>query len=209
METRRNDIVNVLIVDDHRLYSDGLNTMLGPESGIKVLGQVYDSREVREKIAECAPHVVLMDYNMPYINGMELTKLLLAEKPELKILILSIHNEERLIESFRSVGAKGYLFKTASAHEVVLATRKVYAGEYYFPGTGTADTNTNEGLLKELKLSARETEIIQLMKAGLKTREIAKKLKVSDYTVEMCRKNIKLKAAVKGEADFVRFINQL
>lgn len=203
------DIVKILIVDDHRLYSDGLRTMLGPEHGIEVLGQVYDSRDAKESIAACKPHVVLMDYNMPHLNGMELTKLLLNECPDLKILILSIHNEERLVESFRSVGARGYMSKTASAGEVVTATRKVYDGEYYFPGTDTSSNNTNLSLLKKLKLSSREEEVVQLMKAGLKTREIAVKLKVSEYTVEMCRKNIKLKVGVKAEADFIRFIGKL
>lgn len=203
------DVVKVLIVDDHRLYSDGLNTMLEPEPGINVLGQVYDSREAKEKIAECDPHVVLMDYNMPHINGIELTKLLLSERPDLKILILSIHNEERLTESFRSIGAKGYLFKTASASEVVLATRKVHEGGYYFPETGEQRVHVDDNFLKKLKISSRELEVLQLIKTGLKTKEIANKLKISYYTAETHRKNIKLKIGLKGEADFIKFIKGL
>jgi len=206
---RSNATVNVLIVDDHRLFNDGLNTMLESEPAINVLAQVYDSREAREKINQLAPHVVLMDYNMPYLNGIELTKLLLSERPDLKILILSMYNEDRLIESFKSIGARGYLFKTAPTKEVISAAQKVYAGEYYFPPTNEKSIQEEESLLKKLKLSSRELEVIQLIKAGLKTKEIADRLQISYYTAETHRKNIKLKVGVKGEADFIKVICEL
>lgn len=208
MTKTASDIIKLLIVDDHRLYSDGLSAMLSPEYGIEVLGQVYDSRLARERIATCNPHVILMDYIMPHLSGVDLIKLLLRESPDLKILVLSIHNEERLIESFRSIGARGYMCKTASIGEVVMAARKVYEGEYYFPDTQTSNAVPNVNRSEKPKLSAREEEVVQLMKTGLKTREIAQRLKVSDYTVEMCQKNIRLKAGVKIDADFTRFINE-
>lgn len=203
MTNEISNVVNVVIIDDHRMFSDALNALLEPEPGISVLAQVYDSREAKAKIAECDPHVVLMDYNMPHLNGIELTQLLLDERPELKILIVSMYNEERLIESFKRIGAKGFLFKTATAGEVINATRKVYAGEYYFPERGN---DTDEDLLQKLKLSDREMEFVQLMKAGLKTREIAEKLHISYYTAETHRNNIKLKTGVKSEAEFIKFI---
>ena len=203
------DVVKVLIVDDHPMFSDALNATLESEAGISVLAQVYDSRDAKEKIDEYNPNVVLMDYNMPYLNGIDLTRMLLHEKPELKILIVSMYNEEWLIESFKSIGAKGYLFKAASVEEVVRAARKVNAGEYYFPPTGEVNTQDENGLLKKLKLSSRELEVIHLVKAGLKTKDIAEHLQISHYTAETHLKNIKLKAGVRSEADFSQFISDL
>jgi DNA-binding NarL/FixJ family response regulator len=209
MKKNSNDTIHVIIIDDHRLFNDGLNAMLSPETGIKVLAQVYDSREAKDKVKKLNPDVVLMDFNMPHLNGIDLTKLLLGEKPGLRILILSMYNEERHIESFKDIGAKGYVFKTASAEEVVMAIQKVNDGEDYFPEIKTKSNHADDNFLKKLKLSSRELEVIQLIKAGLTTKEIADKLNISYYTAETHRKNIKLKAGLKGEADFIKFIYEL
>lgn len=206
MTTGSSNVINVLIVDDHRAFSDSLNDMLESDAGISVLAQVHDSREAKEQIATHHPDVVLMDYNMPHLNGLELTRLLLGERPDLKVLFISLYNEERLIESFKSAGARGYVFKTASADEVLRATRTVHTGEYYFPETSTGAKPVADGSSEKPKLSDREMEFVQLMKAGLKTREIAEKLNISPYTAETQRNNIKLKAGVKSETEFIRFI---
>ena len=155
------------------------------------------------------PDVVLMDFNMPHLNGMELAKLLLEEKPALKILILSMYNEERHIDTFKEIGVKGYIFKTASSEEVVRAIQQVQAGEFYFPETETKTNHADDSFLKKLKLSSRELEVIALIKDGLTTKEIADKLFISYYTAETHRKNIKLKVGVKGEADFIKFIFEM
>jgi DNA-binding NarL/FixJ family response regulator len=202
-------MVNVMIVDDHRLFNDGLNAMLTQDTQIKVLAQVYDSREAREKIKKLKPDVVLIDFNMPHVNGIELSKLLLLEIPDLKILILSMYDDERHIESFKNIGAKGYLFKTASTEEVVCAIQKVHTSELYFPERDTKSNHADDIFIKKLKLSSRELEVIQLIKSGYTTKEIADKLFISYYTAETHRKNIKLKVGVKGEADFIKFIYEL
>jgi DNA-binding NarL/FixJ family response regulator len=199
-------ILRVLIIDDHRMFNDGLAAMLAQEPGIEVVAQVYDSREAREKVSKLDPHVILMDFNMPHLNGIELTKLLLAERPDLKILMVSMYNDESVIDSFKNSGARGYVFKTTSVKELARAAQKVHAGEYYFRETGEKSTHANDQFLKKLKLSTRELEVIQLIKAGLTTKQIALALNISYYTVETHRKNIKLKAGLKGEADFIKFI---
>jgi DNA-binding NarL/FixJ family response regulator len=191
------------------MFSDTLRAMLEPQHGITVLAQVFDSREAKVKIAACHPHVVLMDYNMPHLDGIELTKLLLAEDPKLKILIVSMYMEDHVIDAFRLIGAKGYLFKTASVEELVTAVRKVHAGEYYFPEEGDTNSEAHENLLKKLRLSDREMEVVQLMKTGLKTKEIAERLHISSYTAEAHRNNIKLKTGIKSEADFIRFVHAI
>ena len=120
-----------------------------------------------------------------------------------------MYNEERHIDTFKEIGAKGYIFKTASAEEVVRAIQQVHTGEFYFPEVDIKRTHADDVFIKKLKLSARELEVIQLIKAGLTTKEIADKLFISYYTAETHRKNIKLKIGVKGEADFIKFIYEL
>jgi DNA-binding NarL/FixJ family response regulator len=205
MKTSTNSI-KIIIVDDHRLFNDGLYGMLKEEEGISVLAQVYDSREAEKKIHELHPDVVLVDFNMPHLNGIELTKLLVSQSKEMKVLILSMYNEDMYIESFRRSGCKGYIFKTATVQEVVAAIRDVHAGETHFPNTHKKNIHTDDLFLKKLKLSNREMEVIRLVKTGLTTKEIADQLHISFYTAETHRKNIKLKIGVEGEAAFLRFV---
>lgn len=198
--------ISVIIIDDHRLFNDGLFAMLASQKTINVIAQVYDSREAERKISELKPDVVLIDFNMPHINGIELTNLLLLKKPSLKILILSMYNDERYIDSFKKAKAKGYLFKTVSSGIVVEAIQNVADGDYYFPEATSLKTHSEDSFLKKIKLSNRELEVIQLIKEGMKTKEIADKLNISFYTAETHRKNIKLKIGLKGETEFLKFI---
>jgi DNA-binding NarL/FixJ family response regulator len=209
MKNNTEEPIKIVIVDDHRLFNDGLNSMFEQEPGIKVLAQVYDSREARAKVKKLNPDVVLMDFNMPHANGIELTELLLIERPRLKILILSMYEDERHIETFREIGAQGYIFKTASTEEVVVAIRQIYGGGNYFPDVDTKSIHSDDAFIMKLKLSHREMEVIQLIKEGKTTKEIAAQLKISYYTAETHRKNIKLKVGLKGEADFIKFIYEL
>ena len=204
-----NDIIKIIIIDDHRLFNDGLCAMLEPEPGIDVLTRIYDPREASQQVNTLTPDVVLIDFNMPHINGLELTRLLLEKKPDLKILILSMYNEERHTETFRKEGIQGYIFKTASTEEVVLAIQTIHTGDLYFPKTNTKSNHANDDFLKKLKLSPREIEVIKEIRGGLLTKEIAEKLNLSFYTVETHRKNIKLKLGLKGENDLLRFIYEL
>jgi DNA-binding NarL/FixJ family response regulator len=203
------DMIKIIIIDDHRLFSDGLFAMLKPEPCIDVLDCIYDSREASHKVEMLKPDVVLLDFNMPYLNGIELTKLLLEKNPVLKILILSMYKEERYIELFRRAGISGYILKTASAKDVMTGIETVHSGQKYFPSNHSKSDHSDDSFLKTLKISNREMEVISLIKTGLTTKEIAGKLNLSFYTVETHRKNIKLKAGLKGESDFLRFIYEL
>jgi DNA-binding NarL/FixJ family response regulator len=200
------DEINIIIVDDHRLFNDGLCGMLRAENGINVMAQVYDSREAEKIIFNLQPDVILADFNMPHLNGIELTNALIRREKDMKVLILSMYNEDMYIERFKSSGSKGYIFKTASVEEVVSAIRTVHDGATYFPGTSKKNVHTDDLFLKKLKLSTREMEVIRLVKKGLTTKEIADQLNISFYTAETHRKNIKLKIGVEGEAAFLRFV---
>jgi len=199
--------IKVIIVDDHRLFNDGLSAMLRAEPSVDVLAQVYDSREAERIIGDLRPDVVLVDFNMPHLNGITLTKQLLSHDKDMRILILSMYNEEMYIENFRKSGSRGYLFKTATVEEVIEAIRKAHSGEQHFPQVAPSKgAHADDLFLKKLKLSAREIEVLKLVKAGLKTKEIADKLNISFYTAETHRKNIKLKIGIEGEAAFLHFV---
>ncbi|MBI3221234.1 MAG: response regulator transcription factor [Bacteroidetes bacterium] len=198
--------ISIIVVDDHRLFNDGLRAMLQSQGGMKVLAPVYDSREARNIIRELAPDVVLVDFNMPHLNGIELTQQLISEWKEINVLILSMYNEDIYIDRFKRSGCKGYIFKTASVEEVVAAIRAVHGGETYFPTLTKTNVHTDDLFLKKLRLSTREMEVVRLVKNGLTTKEIADQLNISFYTAETHRKNIKLKIGVEGEAAFLRFV---
>lgn len=206
MKTPDKDVIKVIIIDDHRMFNDGLNAMLEPEDDIQVLAQIYDPREARAKIKKLNPDVVLMDFNMPHVDGISLTRLVMSERPDTKILILSMYDDERHIETFREIRAQGYIFKTASAEELISAIRKINSGGDYFPEMSSGNNHSNDTFIKRLNLTSREMEVIQLIKSGMTTKEIAKKLKISYFTAETHRKNIKLKVGLKGEAEFIKFI---
>jgi DNA-binding NarL/FixJ family response regulator len=201
------DEVRIIIVDDHRLFNDGLCGMLKSEEGIAVLAQVYDSREAEKVVGELRPDVVLIDFNMPHLNGIELTQALIQQSKDVKILILSMYNDEMYIERFRKSGCKGYIFKTASLNEVAAAIRVIYGGATHFPSITKKSVHNDDLFLKKLKLSSREMEVIQLVKQGLTTKEIADRLNISFYTAETHRKNIKLKIGIEGEAAFLKFVH--
>jgi DNA-binding NarL/FixJ family response regulator len=200
------DRIKVIIVDDHRLFNDGLCGMLKSDETIDVLAQVYDSLDAERVIHKLNPDIVLVDFNMPNLNGIELTKLLMARSSATKVLILSMYNDDIYIDSFKRSGCKGYIFKTASVEEVVVAIRTLHEGGTYFPGSHRKNVHADDMFLKKLKLSAREVEVIQLVKQGLTTKEIADKLNISFYTAETHRKNIKVKIGIEGEAAFLRFV---
>jgi DNA-binding NarL/FixJ family response regulator len=206
MQKTVEDVIKVIIIDDHRLFNDGLYAMLASEKTIEVIAQVYDSRLAEQKIFDLKPDVVLIDFNMPHINGIELTNLLMLENPAIKILILSMYNDERYIESFKKAKAKGYLFKTVTAEVVINAIHDVAVGNEYFPANPAIKTHSEDTFLKNLTLSKRELEVIQLIKEGMKTKEIADRLNISFYTAETHRKNIKLKIGLKGGGEFMKFI---
>lgn len=200
--------VRVLIVDDHRLFNDGLRAMLADEARLTVVGQVYDPREAPRQVHLLAPDLVLLDFNMPHLDGLTLTRQLTREFSGIRILTLSMYAEQRYIADFRKAGAKGYLLKTASRQEVVAAALAVAGGGECFiapPGAGTGNNHSGDEFLKRFRLTPREVEVIRRVRAGLSSQQIADSLCVSFYTVETHRRNIHLKLGIGNAQELVRF----
>jgi DNA-binding NarL/FixJ family response regulator len=147
---------------------------------------------------------------MPYINGLALTKILQVQYPNLKILILSMYNEERFIKEFKDAGASGYLTKTTEIDEVKNSILTIMAGGNIFPqlASDIESIHNQDLFLKKFSLSIREKEVVDLMMKGLGTRQISEILFISYYTAETHRKNIYTKLGIKGgERSLVNLIN--
>ncbi|AQG78483.1 response regulator [Spirosoma montaniterrae] len=203
-------IIRALIVDDHRLFNDGLKSMLANEPSIDVVGQVYQSKDTPNAVARLTPDILLMDFNMPGINGLDLTRQLLRDWPRLNVLILSMYAEQRHIDEFKKAGVKGYVLKTADVDEVVKAIRVTADGGMYFGllNTRTADPHADDGFMRKFRLTPREVEVIGLIRQGLTNPQIADRMNVSFYTIETHRRNVYLKLDVNSTADLIRFMEE-
>lgn len=202
--------IKLILVDDHVLFNDGLCALLAYRSEVVVVNQVYDSRKTPFAVLLHRPNVVLMDYSMSGMNGIEMTRELLWANPRQKIIILSAFGEWRSTQEAIEAGAKGYLSKSVSLDEIVCAVNVVYAGKTYFtqrqPDTAGTGNNQTNHYTQQFNLTYREIDVIQQIRQGLSSRQIAEKLGVSHYTIETHRRNIHLKLNLKGQAELVRFI---
>jgi DNA-binding NarL/FixJ family response regulator len=204
--------IRALIVDDHTLFNNGLKAMLANEPAIEIVGQVYASKDTPHAVNQLLPDILLMDFNMPGVNGLDMTRQLLASFSTLNILILSMYNEQRYVDEFRKAGAKGYLLKTADVDELVIAIQTIIAGKTYFNDKKNrlveSDNHTDDAFLRKFRLTPREMEIIEYIRQGLTSQQLADKMNVSFYTVETHRRNIHLKLAVKSTVELIRFMDE-
>ncbi len=186
--------------------------MLANEPKIEIIGQVYNSKDTHHAVARLLPDILLMDFNMPGVNGLDMTRQLLTSFSTLNILILSMYNEQRYVDEFRKAGAKGYLLKTVDVDELVTAIQTIIAGNTYFIRKTNRilvpDNHADDTFLKNLRLTPREVEIIAYIRQGMTSQQIADKMNVSFYTVETHRRNIHVKLGVKNTVELIRFMEQ-
>ena len=200
--------MKLLIIDDHRLFNDGLKSLLSQETIFKQIEQVYDSRQVLEQIQISKPDVILLDFNMPHKNGMEMTEQILLNFADQKIIILSMYAENTQIEQFKKAGAKGYLLKTVDISELSKAIKQVNEGKLNFPESIKRNNHNEDDFLKKFRLTKREFEVIKLIKEGKSTSEIAKIVNLSVHTVITHRKNIHLKLDIQNERELIKFASE-
>lgn len=201
--------ISILIIDDHRLFNDGLRSMLSDTPDVLIIGQIYHSREALQAVSEHRPAVLIIDFNMPEMDGLELTRRFITQFGSQQILILSMYGEARYIDDFKKAGASGYMLKTSTKYELLTAIRTVAAGSTYFDPKLADDkqfsNHAADVFLKKYKLSPREVEIICYIKQGLSSPQIAEKLNLSPHTIETHRKNIHAKLGISTVAELVRF----
>lgn len=195
----------VLLADDHALVRSGLRSLLQAQPDLEVVGEVEDGAAVVEACQRLKPDVVVMDLAMPGRGGISATEDLRAECPEIKVVVLTMHDDEAYVRLARLAGASGFVLKKALATELIQAIQEVRAGGTHFL---TADAKrsfkSSRGFPLEW-LSDREREVLVLIALGHTTAEIACKLHISEKTVETHRAHISDKLELRTRADLVRF----
>lgn len=204
-------MIKVFIVDDHKMVIEGLRLLLQNHPNINVVDYALSGEEAIEKIETVNPDVILMDVNMPGLNGIETTKKIVALLPNIKIIAISMHKESSLIKLMLSNGAKGYVLKNAGRDEVIEAIEKVFQNKMYLDETVNeiiinSVANTTKQKLTDTfpKLSRREKEILQLILEENTTQEIADKLFISFGTVETHRRNMLIKTGARNTVGLVK-----
>ncbi|MEO9965131.1 MAG: response regulator transcription factor [Reichenbachiella sp.] len=205
--------ISILVVDDHSLVREGVITMLSIYDDFEIIGEAESGEEALQKIATQAPDVVLLDINMPGMNGIETAKKIGEDHKEVKIIILSMEVTQDHISEAIKAGVAGYLAKDTKKDILAEAIRKVMQGEQYFGQKisqvifkGFYNQSKGERVANENKdLSKREVEVLRQIASGLSNREIADKLFISIRTVDAHRNHIMQKLGLKSTAELVKY----
>lgn len=210
--------IKILIVDDHPMIRHGIKSLLGDEPSINVAAEAGNGLEAIEVVDKEAFDLIIMDIKMPEMNGIEATEIILANHPHLKVLAMSMYDEQRYIVKMLQAGALGYILKNTGKQELLNAIHTVMDGESYFSqevssimmsqfmsrkSTGYVDTSK-----PDINLTKRETEIIRMISEELTNSEIADKLGISPRTVDTHRRNLLQKLDVKNTAGLVKYAIQ-
>ncbi len=202
----------IFLVDDHTIVRDGLRALLANEPDIEVVGEAGNGQELLDQLPTKPADVVLLDANMPVLDGLATTLRLRDEFPQVRVLILSMLAHERYIGQLFDAGAAGYVLKSAEKGEILVAIQTVIAGRHFLCSDlglnmlrkVLAKNDEPEEATKASRLSRRESEVLQLLAEGLTTNEIAEKLFTSKRTIETHRQNILEKTQTKNTAALIR-----
>ncbi len=208
-DANQHPMIRVLIADDHQIVIDGIRSMLRDEDGIVCDGWANSGREALSKLQDSDIDVVLLDLNMPDMDGLETCRQILSQHPGIKVIALTMLDERSMIRAMVEAGAKGYLLKNVGHDELVHALKRVQAGKSHYsqeiaeillaPGPKEKADGSPRVLL-----SSREKQILKLIADELTTSEIAVQLHISVNTVETHRRNIIHKLGVKNTAGMIR-----
>jgi len=210
------EIIRVMIADDHSMVREGLTQLLELEDDIRVIAQAGDGEEALTKIVEFKPDIVLLDINMPKLNGLEVLKRLKDDHIKSQVIILTIHNEVEYLLKAVEIGVNGYVLKDSEADVLVKAIRAVSSGESYIqPNMATElykkmnnkqDNEATQLINKQIsRLTKREMEVLKLVTLGLLNKEIAHKLEISEKTVKNHVSNIFKKIEVSDRTQAAVF----
>ena len=204
--------IKVLLVDDHAIIREGLRSLLEKQPEMEVIADTNDGRKAIELVRELLPDIVIMDITMPGLNGIEATRQITAEFPDVKVIALSIHSKRRFVADMLSAGATGYILKECLFDELVQAIKAVAAGGRYLSPRITdvvvSDyvkrlSATTESPFEALK--TREREVLQLVAEGKSTKQIALELHVSTKTIEANRRQIMEKLNIHSVAELTKY----
>ena len=202
--------IKVLLADDHPVVRRGIAACLSRFPNLEIVAEAADGQEALRKIAELCPDIVLMDIDMPHLNGLAVTERLRKEFPHVKVVVLSVHDQTDFIMRILQSGARGYVLKDAPTEELLQAIETVHSGESFFSPDvarmalsqfvrGTTDGDS------ALQLTPREREVLTQIAEGLSNKEVANVLGVGVRTVETHRERIMRKLNIHSVAGLTRF----
>lgn len=201
--------IRLLLVDDHQVITDGLKSLLNNQPGIRVSATASNGKEALEVVRILGIDLVLMDIDMPVMNGLDATKLIKSTANPPKVIILSMHSEKGMVEELIETGVDGYLLKNSGKEELVSAIQAVMKGNKYFDSEVTlsllAKKEPVSQTMKEYNLTKRELEILKLIADGFTNKEIGEKLFISHRTVDTHRTNLMRKLGTNNIAGLINF----
>lgn len=207
-------MISVLVVDDHAILRDGIRSLLESQEDIRVLGEAENGAEAIEFIKGCQPDIVLMDISMPTMNGLEATRFIHDHFPQVKVLILTQHDNLEYIAPALQAGAAGYVLKRSGRRELLNALRQVHEQGVFLTGRVTRELlqdysqEGNNHRSEGHHLTEREREVLQLIVDGRSNKEIATTLGISTKTVSVHRTNIMTKLDVQTTVELIRFVSR-
>jgi DNA-binding NarL/FixJ family response regulator len=204
--------MKILIADDHGVVRQGLKALIETEAGMQVVGEASDGQEVVQLARQLSPDIILMDIAMPNLNGIEATRLILEDNPQIRIIALSVHSDKHFITEMLKAGASGYILKSCLFDEVLRAIQTVASGDYYLSPKITdvvvddykyymATINKSA----QVRLTPRERRIIQLLTEGKSSKQIALRLHLSPKTVDSNRREIMNKLGIFSLAELTKY----
>jgi DNA-binding NarL/FixJ family response regulator len=208
--------IKLMLVDDHSIVRDGIRLLLEQAEGLEIIDEANDGEEALEKLKSHQPDVILMDISLPGMSGIQTTQVVTRLYKNVRVLMLSMHNNEDYILRSVEAGAYGYILKDSSSDEMIKAIRMIAAGEKYY--SSPVASIILSGYMQQLKkgskqggrevqpsrLSNKEKEILQFLVDGMSSREIAERLQLSVRTVDNHRANMMRRLQVRNAAELVR-----
>jgi DNA-binding NarL/FixJ family response regulator len=205
---RQRAVTRILIADDHEVVRSGLRSILDGQPNCEVIAEASDGKEAILKALETRPDIAVLDYALPFVNGLEVTRQLRARLPRTEILIFTMHDNEALIQDLLRAGARGFVLKTEAKRDLLAAIEALASHTPYFTA------KTSEALLesfletperRQSVLTNRERGVVQLIAEGYSNKEIAELLTISMKTVETHRASIMRKLGLTSRAALVRY----
>jgi len=205
--------LRIIIADDHPLLVDGLRRVLEEMKDVEVTEPVGNGRQLLLRLRESPVDMVLLDLQMPQLDGLETLRILQKEFPRLKVVIFTNYNQQKLLREARNLGASGYLSKSCTSQELKEAVRTVEDGSTWFPKESPSAAEDSPSVfvndfMKKYQITQREVEIIRKIALGYTTKEIGEQLYVSEFTVNAHRRNICRKLDIYTPVGLVNFAKE-
>jgi DNA-binding NarL/FixJ family response regulator len=206
--------VRILIADDHDLMRRGVRTLLEPHPGWEICGEATTGREAVAKAEELKPNIVILDISMPDLNGVDAAKRIKKASPDTEVLIFSAHYSDQLIREILEAGVRGYIVKSDSDRDLVIAVESLAKKKPFFTSRATevmltsfSDGGPKQDVSEPLRdrLTTREREIVQLLAEGKSSKDVASSLNISVKTAETHRANIMRKLQIHTVSELVRY----